>query len=167
MTNSNSKSIMSESSYTDRNNYNSSINENLNIEITKNEIGNIIKKEKEKIHQYDTFYKIYKNKNNSFKNKLNQLSTKIHKSNNYNSKIQNFKEEILKYSILRNNQNNQIINEFSVVLGEEKEKNKINNSNKEEIKGSKNKSIENKKTIINVNQFYPSYYIETHEIVTK
>ena len=167
LTNSNSKSIMSESSYTDRNNYNSSINENLNIEITKNEIGNIIKKEKEKIHQYDTFYKIYKNKNNSFKNKLNQLSTKIHKSNNYNSKIQNFKEEILKYSILRNNQNNQIINEFSVVLGEEKEKNKINNSNKEEIKRSKNKSIENKKTIINVNQFYPSYYIETHEIVTK
>ena len=169
LTNNNSKSIISESSYTDRNNYNTSINENLNIEKTKKEMGNMAYKEKERNNQYNNPYKIYKNKNNSFKTKLDQLPSKINKTNKL--KNQNFKEEVIKYSILRNNKNNQIINEFSIILGEDKEKNKSiikekNNIN-DKIIGNANKSIENQKTIINVNQFYPSYYIDTHEIVTK
>ena len=79
---------------------------------------------------------------------------------------------MLKYSILRNNQNNKVINEFSIVLGEEKDKSENENKtveNKTAINkstdNSPNKLGDNKRTIINVNQFYPSYYIDTHEII--
>ena len=107
------------------------------------------------------------NINDIFKLKPNEISSKTVSNNNFKSKIKNFKEEILKYSILRNNQNNQIINEFSVVLGEEKDKNvnqnnEIINVNNNKVNKISNKSLENKRTIINVNQFYPSYYIDTH-----
>ena len=58
--------------------------------------------------------------------------------------------------------NNQIIKEFSVIVGD-KNKN-LNEINMTE----KNKSAninENKKTIINVNQYYPSYFISASEIM--
>ena len=172
LTNNNSKSIISESSYTEKNNYSNSINENMNIEKEKAKLQNIKKEGKiksYKIKQFN-FYKSHnKNKSDAFKNKSNDfLSSKI-QIGNYKSKMNNFKEEMLKYSILRNNQNNQIINEFSVVLGEEKHKNVSKNNEKKNLENknddNNNKSMENKKTIINVNQFYPSYYIGTHEII--
>ena len=53
------------------------------------------------------------------------------------------------------------------MLGEEKDK-KIEQNN-DDVTNSKikesNKSLENKQTIINVNQFYPSYYIGSHDIM--
>ena len=175
LTNNNSKSNLSESSYTDRNNYSISINDNLNIEKTK------LKFRSKKIEDIDVNININKayqnenincikpyNKNNFINNKSNELTNiKIPIDNNYKSKIKNYKEEMLKYSILRNNQNNQIINEFSIILGEEKDKKNVQNG-KNLIKNKLeecNKSLENKRTIINVNQFYPSYYIANHEIV--
>ena len=172
--NNNSKSLVSEPSYIDRSNYSNSINENLNIEKTKLEMKNARNKyitAKNSINQNKNFNinKPYnKNFNEIFKLKQNKLSSNTISNSNYKSKMKNFKEEILKYSILRNNQNNQIINEFSVVLGEEKDKNV--NHNKEiidvnnKVNKISNKSLENKRTIINVNQFYPSYYIDAHEL---
>ena len=175
--NNNSKPLLSEpSSYTDYNNSNS-INENLNIEKTKLELKNTRNKYitgKNSIHQNKILNinkRHNKNINDIFKLKPNELSSNTISNSNYKSKMQNFKEEILKYSILRNNQNNQIINEFSVILGEEKDKNV---SQKNEIRDANNinnklskisyKSLENKRTIINVYQFYPSYYIDTNEL---
>ena len=172
--NDNSKSIVSEPSYTDKNNYSNSINENLNIEKTKLEMKNLRNKyitAKNSIHHNKTLNinkPCNKKTGDVFKIKQNELTSNTISNSNYKSKIQNFKEEILKYSILRNNQNNQIINEFSVVLGEEKDKN-LNQKNEtidvnNKISKISNKSLENKRTIINVNQFYPSYYIDTHEL---
>ena len=62
--------------------------------------------------------------------------------------------DIIKYSIMRNNQNNQVSHAISVTLGND-DKNKSNNEN-----DKKNY----KKTIINVNQYYPSYYINTNNL---
>ena len=175
LTNNNSKSIISESSYIDRKNYSNSINDDLNIKKTKFKFKN---KKVDDINVNININKIYHNENTNFIKSFNNANNVKYQSNessamkmsdfnNYKSKIQNYKEEILKYSILRNNQNNQIINEFSVVLGEEKDK-KIEPNN-DKVKNSKikesNKSLENKRTIINVNQFYPSYYIGSHEII--
>lgn len=170
LTNNNSKSILSENSYTEKNNYNNSINENMNIEKEKAKLQ--IAKNDEKIKSYrNKNFNIYKshnkNKSDVIKNKFNDFYSSKIKIGNYKSKIGNFKEEMLRYSILRNNQNNQIINEFSVVLGEDKNAS-LNNGNKNiynKNDENNNKSMENKKTIINVNQFYPSYYIGTHEIL--
>ncbi len=151
------------------------MNDNLNIEKKK------LKFRSKKIEDIDVNININKayqneninyikpyNKNNFINNKSHELTNiKIPIDNNYKSKIKNYKEEMLKYSILRNNQNNQIINEFSVILGEEKDKKNVQNG-KNLIKNKLeecNKSLENKRTIINVNQFYPSYYIANHEIV--
>ena len=122
--------------------------------------------------------KIYKNSNKI--NKNNKIFAYKNKSNevkeikNYNDF--NFSEDIIKLSILRNNLNNKIIKEFSVVVGEgedeeiKKKENNINGSVEKsaEIKFNKNKNKEedsinsiNKKTIINVNQYYPSYFINS------
>ena len=175
LTDNNSKSVISESSYTDRKNYSNSINDDLNIKKTKFKFTN---KKVDDINVNININKIYHNENRNFIKSFNNANNVKYQSNessamkmsdfnNYKSKIQNYKEEILKYSILRNNQNNQIINEFSVVLGEEKDK-KIEQNN-DDVTNSKikesNKSLENKRTIINVNQFYPSYYIGSHDIM--
>ena len=161
LTHNNSKSIITESSYAERNN--NSINDNLNIEIVKEQMkdsdANIIAK-----NQNQNYCKI----NTRCQNNINKLNERLfinHKPN-YKTNIQHFNEEIIKYSILRNNRNNQIINEFSVVLGEEKNKSEIINENKKIINKLDENPIlssENKRTIINVNQYYPRYYIDTHE----
>ena len=167
LTNDFSKSNISESSYTERNNYNNSINENLNIEKYRKGIKNkkyiIYNKKKNKI--YNNFYNQNKN---SINNKSKELLEKTD-IENYKSKMANFKDEILKYAILRNNQNNQVINEFSIILGEEKDKSEKKDKDNKNIHNKSNeksnKIIENRRTIINVNQFYPNYYIDTHEVI--
>lgn len=176
----NSKSAMTDYSYTERNN--NSIGENLNVEKIKEEIRNnqnickLIQNKKEVCLSA-------LNDNNSSEMPMNDIinnttiTNTISNSNDYNNsndgKVTSYnKDEIIKYSILRNNQNNQIINEFSVILGDEKKNDKkCNNTNT----GSNNDKIEKtsissdgKRTIINVNQYYPSYYINTnnaHEIL--
>ena len=177
----NSKSIITEYSFTERNNI--SIDKNLNIEKTKEEMRNGKYNNNInmlKINQNN--YKLYKkNKRQSYKNKSSELFSTpipIKKEDIDKTKIID-REEIIKYSILRNNQNNKIINEFSVVVGDEKmnkSENKITDiiSSEDENKVVFNKYEENsntssgcKKTIINVNQFYPSYYINTSQIITK
>jgi hypothetical protein len=164
----NSKSIITDYSYTERNN--NSISENLNVEKIKEEIKND-----------QNICKLYQSKkdvcltnlndNNSSEMPMNDIinNTTFTNSNDYNNsndgKVTSYnRDEIIKYSILRNNQNNQIINEFSVILGEEKKNDK--NINNNETKNNKiekaNISSDGKRTIINVNQYYPSYYINTN-----
>ena len=88
--------------------------------------------------------------------------------------IEGYNENIIRFSILRNNLNNKVINEFSITVGDKnnednendmkndiREKNKININNKKNLirkEGTNN----DKKTIINVNQYYPSYFINAH-----
>ena len=115
--------------------------------------------------------KIKKNKNNNllknsnYKNsiiKKNQINkNKISKNKIYNfdsfdmkSSINMNNNDIIKYSIMRNNQNNQVSHAISVTFGNN-DKNKRNTEN-----NKKNY----KKTIINVNQYYPSYYINTNNL---
>ena len=88
-------------------------------------------------------------------------------------------ENIIKYSILRNNLHNQIINEFSLTFrdnnkdnNKEKEINNIDNKEKIDINTKKInvKKIEgnnDKKTIINFNQYYPSYFINPRNLDIK
>ena len=88
-------------------------------------------------------------------------------------------ENIIKYSILRNNLHNQIINEFSLTFrdnnkdnNKEKEINNIDNKEKIDINTKKInvKKIEgnnDKKTIINFNQYYPSYFINSRNLDIK
>ena len=78
---------------------------------------------------------------------------------------------MIRYSILRNNLNNQVINEFSITVGNKTERimeNNFNNdsgkkndlsTNEKKVMGKRNETINDKKTIINVNQYYPSYFI--------
>ena len=79
----------------------------------------------------------------------------------------NLDEDIIKFSILRNNLNNQIIKQISFIIGE-------GNKSLNEVKSLKqlkntsemsSMSNDNKKTIINVNQYYPSYFINANEII--
>ena len=109
--------------------------------------------------------------NNEIRNKLN--NNKINKDKN---KIKNtfaqsrkniiemFRNNILNYSINRNNKNNQVKNEVSIFIGD-KINNNINNNNKninlkKNLIGKNKNNDKNKKTIINVNQYYSSYYIK-------
>jgi len=62
--------------------------------------------------------------------------------------------DLIKFSIMRNNKNNQVSQEISVTLGS-------NDTNKSKEENSKKNY---KKTIINVNQYYPSYYINTSNL---
>ena len=119
-----------------------------------------------------------KNKSNNVSNKINKEKNKI-KNINYNSTftesrkniIEMFRNNILNYSINRNNKNNQVKNEVSIFIGEDKKK----KENKDSINNNKNMNLKkiipfnnkthkkidkNKKTIINVNQYYSSYYIK-------
>ena len=139
---------------------NSSINENLNINL---------EKANEQINNSKINFLLKKLNHNFCKmSDINKNKISINCKPNYNINNSNFNEEIIKYTILRNNQNNQIINEFSIVLGDEKNKSDIISENKKiKCRIDENPRIinnDNKKTIINVNQFYPSYYIDTHEI---
>ena len=102
---------------------------------------------------------------------LNIYKNKILSQNGSFSRLHNYDEEIIKYSIFRNNKNNQVINEFSLTVGKINspssndnlkkyfvEKNDLNKNRKKNI--AKNEGTNNnKKTIINVNQYYPSYFI--------
>ena len=153
----NSKSIC-ESSFTDKNNNNSINDIEKTKEQTKDQNNNNISKK-----DYNQNYCKISDIN---KNQINERPFISHKPD-YKTNIQNFNEEIIKYSILRNNRNNQIINEFSVVLGEEKNKSEIiseNNKIKNNLDDNPVLSNENKRTIINVNQYYPRYYIDTNQI---
>ena len=142
-----------------------SINENLNIEQETQLLSSSQQLNDNKI--YRNSRKIYKkNQNNSYRNRSSEVRNILTEGNNSNI-IQienkfNFNEDIIRFSIKRNNMNNQIIKEFSVIVGD-KNKN-LNEINMTE----KNKSAninENKKTIINVNQYYPSYFISASEIM--
>ena len=83
-------------------------------------------------------------------------------------------QDIIKYSILRNNQCNEISQVISLTLGKEKNNifdsvnNKKNNDNQiDHIDNNDSKNDKYKKTIINVNQYYPNYYINTNNINKK
>ena len=121
----------------------------------------------------------FENKSNEAINKhqrssmqeLNINMEKIYSNIKNSPRIEEYNEKIIKFSILRNNLNNKVINEFSITVGDKnnednendmknniKGKNKININNKKNIirkEGTNN----DKKTIINVNQYYPSYFI--------
>ena len=101
--------------------------------------------------KFDTNKKTITNKNINNKN-----------NNNKNDRIINriiferLKNNILHYSINRNNKNNKIKNEVSIFIGE---KNNKENEKKTLLQRYKTGKL-NKKTIINVNQYYSSYYIK-------
>ena len=114
--------------------------------------------------------------------KINKRKAKISFTRENSLDISNFKKDIVKYSILRNNKNNQVSSEVSLFIG----KNYNINGNsiesnldlytdeyfKKKIgKYSFNNKIKainvNRRTIINVNQFYPSYFINNNENFNK
>ena len=120
--------------------------------------------------------------NNKFREnpKISKKKTKIAFSRENSLNIPNFRKNIVKYSIIRNNQTNQIRSEVSIYIGKQNinnEKNNLEKNNNEFIKKKKGKfSIDNnklkainvnKKTIINVNQFYPSYFINNNSNIFK
>ena len=118
---------------------------------TKNKVKNIDIKKSDNIN-------IKKNPNKKILIKYN---------NNYNSNsfiitpsINMINEEIIKYSILRNNQNNIVSQTISMTLGKSDNNNKISNKNYNQY----NKNDNCKKTIINVNQYYPNYYIYINDL---
>jgi hypothetical protein len=122
--------------------------------------------------------------NNKFRTnpKINKRKAKISFSRENSLDISNFKKDIVKYSILRNNKNNQVSSEVSLFIGKN---NNINGNsiesyldlyNDEYFKkkigkysfNNKLKAINvNRRTIINVNQFYPSYFINNNENLIK
>ena len=163
----NSSSFKNENLKQQKNYY--SINENINIEKEKQQLNSSQQLFVNKI--YNNSRKIFtNNKNNSFKNKSSKIRNILTEDNNNNKNTfqinhkSNFNKDIIRFSIQRNNMNNQIIKEFSVIIGD---KNKNNNLKEKNIIEN-NKSTynsKNKKTIINVNQYYPSYFIKTNEIM--
>ena len=130
-----------------------------------NKIKNVVfNKEKVKKYKNSNILKNSNYKKDYVKNniiKKNQINKKkIPKNKIYNfdsldikSSINMNNNDIIKYSIMRNNQNNQVSHAISVTLGNN-DKNKSNENNKKNYK----------KTIINVNQYYPSYYINTNNL---
>jgi hypothetical protein len=129
-----------------------------------NKIKNVIfNKEKIKKNKNSNLLKNSNYKKDYIRNsiiKKNQIN-KIPKNKIYNfdsfdikSSINMNNNDIIKYSIMRNNKNNQVSHAISVTVGNN-DKNKGNNEN-----NKKNY----KKTIINVNQYYPSYYINTNNL---
>ena len=152
----NSLSITNEN-LTERKNYFFN-NENLNIKQEKQELNSSKNINVNKI--YDNSCKLYKkNQNYSYRNKsskIRELLTEDNINNNDNY------DDIIKLSILRNNRNNQISKEFSVIVGDSDKKIiEVNNiiSKSKNNKDNNLLSNDNKRTIINVNQFYPSYFI--------
>ena len=111
-------------------------------------------------------YKKNINKTIVNRNKSNRIRELLSLNNNSleNNEINIYNDDIIKLSILRNNLNNKIIKEFSVVVGDEtigKENNSNESQNINNFIVKKENDIPNinKKTIINVNQYYPKYYI--------
>ena len=114
-------------------------------------------------------------------NNILRKNVKILKKNGFtrgNSlNVPKFRKNIEKYTILRNNQNNKVINEVSIFIGKQSICDKNKNTDLEMYKNNKGNSLinnkklkainVNKKTIINVNQFYPSYYINKNENIFK
>ena len=72
----------------------------------------------------------------------------------------------MNYSIKRNNKNNQVKNEVSIFIGDNNVKiNKNFNEKNNRVNNRNNNNrmeqfAKNKKTIINVNQYYSSYFIK-------
>ena len=102
--------------------------------------------------------------NNYIKNNKN-YNDKIHMTQSRKNLIEKFKDNILNYSIKRNNKNNQVKNEVSIFIGDNNVKiNKNFNEKKNRVNNRNNNRMEqfakNKKTIINVNQYYSSYFIK-------
>ena len=102
--------------------------------------------------------------------KLNVNVDKLYLDMKNTQTIEDYNSDLIKYSILRNNLNNKIINEFSLTVGESNNqdkkseiKNETNNKKRININkkkmNNKKEGINDKKTIINVNQYYPSYFI--------
>ena len=176
-------------------NRNDLINSNICSQ-TEKEISNInsfkpkIKYKKNNSNNSDKINKQYNTINNStilgyhYKFRENpKISTKKSKlsfSRENSLNIPNFRKNIVKYSILRNNQNNEIRNELSIYIGYKNINNDEQNFEKPNIELTKKKkgkySIDNnklkainvnKKTIINVNQFYPSYFINNNSNIFK
>ena len=104
-------------------------------------------------------------KNNKDNNTNNNYLFSLTKSSK--NLLEKFKNNILNYSINRNNRINQVKNEVSLFIGDNNKKfkkiinekkslvNSINNNN-----NKINQLNKNKKTIINVNQYYSSYFIK-------
>ena len=100
--------------------------------------------------------------NNYIKNqRINNTNNLLNLTKSSKNLIEKFRNNILNYSIIRNNRNNQVKNEVSIFIGDNnkkikkifnEKKNKVNNMN-----NSKNNKInqlnKNKKTIINDNIF--------------
>ena len=105
-------------------------------------------------------------KNNKDNNTNNNYLFSLTKSSK--NLLEKFKNNILNYSINRNNRINQVKNEVSLFIGDNNKKfkkiinekksliNSMNNNNNNKI----NQLNKNKKTIINVNQYYSSYFIK-------
>ena len=141
---------------------------------------NKITKKSEKISQlYNNINNnsIFLGYNNNFgkNSKIPKKKEKISFTRENSLNIPKFKKNIMEYTILRNNQNNKISSEVSIYIGKENTNNSkgiyigINNNNEYKIQKEKynnNKKLKainvNKKTIINVNQFYPSYIINNN-----
>ena len=117
---------------------------------------------------YDRIQDLKSNQKNSLQRlNMNNFDSELIRS----PKNDNYDNEMITYSILRNNLNNQVINEFSITVGNKTERileNNFNNdsgkkndlnTNEKKVMGKRNETINDKKTIINVNQYYPSYFI--------
>ena len=145
---------------------------------------NKISKKPEKINNlYNTINNsINLEYNNKFRKnpKIEKRRDKISFKRENSFNIPKFKKTFAKYFTLRNNQNKQICKEISIYI--EKQNNNKNtniekNSGLEYMKDKKEKCIiknnklkainVNKKTIININQFYPSYFIKENENILK
>ena len=107
----------------------------------------------------------YELKNKLINSKINKEKNKTKNTFEQSRKniIEMFRNNILNYTINRNNKNNQVKKEVSIFIGENT---KINNNNNKNVNLKKNFFCKNKnldkdkKTIINVNQYYSSYYIK-------
>ena len=120
---------------------------------------------------YDRIHDLNSNQRNSLqKLNINNFYSELRSS----PKNENYDDEMIRFSILRNNLNNQIINEFSITVGDKTERS-LGNNIKNDIRGEneldinqkkmvekRDETINDKKTIINVNQYYPSYFINAH-----
>ena len=145
------------------------INKGIMKNINNNNNINKIYHSKNKLKKKD--YQNYINKNNK-KNRINkELSPK---SNRYlfnyveiKPSINIIDQDIIRYSILRNNQNNKVSKVFSVTLGNNDNTNNSKNKNDRLSSIINNNNFNNddyKKTIINVNQYYPNYYFSTNDL---
>ena len=160
--------------YTMINSQNNKFNDNnikspniLNFIKPKNNHNNkeIFKKFKNNDKLKNIYYKNDIIKNNFIKkNPIKKRSSiKIDSNNCYSFEVNssmNVPSEIIKYNILRNNQNNQVSQVISETLGKKENYRNYN----ENYRSEHNLDNNYKKTIINVNQYYPSYYINTNNI---